>query len=113
MNIMEWFVGQPGRIFVISCIFFLGYFVMRLLGRKLPSLRSWPLLVPAIAWVLFAVWELFCSAQQYDIRVDLFFIYPILIVVSIFGLSVSIGSLITSFFKKGAGEQMNSGAGED
>jgi len=100
MNPTEWFFWKPERIFAVSCIFFLGYFVIRLFGRKLPSARSRPLLIPAIAWALFAVWELFCTVKQYNIRVDLFLIYPILIVVSIFGLSVSIGSLITSFFNK-------------
>ena len=100
MNPMEWFFWKSERIFAVSCVFFLGYFVIRLFGRKLPSVRSRPLLIPAIAWALFAVWELFCSAQQYNIRVDLLFIYPVLIVVSIIGLSVSIGSLISSLFKK-------------
>ena len=100
MNQIEWFFWKPERIFAVSCAFFLGYFVIRLFGRKLSSVRSRPLLIPAIAWALFAVWELFCSVQQFNIRVDLFLIYPVLIIVSIFGLSASIGSLISSLFKK-------------
>ena len=100
MNSMEWFFWSPERIFVVSCGFFLGYFVIRLFSRKLLFIWSWPLLIPAVAWALFAVWELFSTVKQYNIRVDLFLIYPLLIVVSIFGLSVSIGSLITSLFKK-------------
>ena len=100
MNPMEWFFWKPERIFAVSCVFLLGYFIIRLFGRRLSSVRSWPLLVPTIAWVLFAIWESFCRAQQFNIRVDLFLIYPVLIIVSIFGLSVSIGSLISNLFKK-------------
>jgi hypothetical protein len=62
--------------------------------------RIWPLLIPAIAWMLFAIWEWFCTVKEYDIRVDLLLIYPVLIVVSIFGISVSIGSLVSSLLKK-------------
>lgn len=100
MNQIEWLFWSPERIFVVSGGFFLGYFVIRLFSRKLPFIRSWPLLIPAIAWALFTLWELYCRVQKFNIRVDLFFIYPVLIIVSIFGLSVSIGSLILSLFKK-------------
>ncbi len=97
---MELFVREPGRIFAVSCIFFFGYFIIRLFSRKLSSVRSWPLLIPAITWGLYAIWEWFCTVKKGNIRVDLFLIYPILIVVSIFGLSVSIGSVTSSFLKK-------------
>lgn len=100
MNSMEWFFWKPEKFFAVSCVFFLAYLIIRLLGRKLPSVQSWPLLVPAITWALFAAWELFCTLEKTNIRVDLFFIYPVLIVVSIFGLSISIGSLISSILKK-------------
>ena len=85
---------------MVSCVFFLGYAVMRLLSRKLPSMRSRPLKIAAIAWVSYAIWEWFCTVKQANIRIDLFLIYPILIIVSVFGLSVSIGSVISSFLKK-------------
>jgi len=100
MNPMELFLGKPGRILIVSCGFFLGYLIMCLYGRKLPSVRCWPLLIPAIAWGLFAIWEWYCTVNKYDIRIDLFLIYPVLIIISVFGLSVSVGSLISSFFKK-------------
>jgi hypothetical protein len=100
MNPLEWFFWKPERAFAVSCIFFLGYLVIRLLSRKPSSARSWPLLIPAIAWALFAIWEWFCAVKEYNIRVDLFLIYPILIVVSVFGLSMSISSLISNFLKK-------------
>ncbi|MCK4914233.1 MAG: hypothetical protein KAI59_06630 [Planctomycetes bacterium] len=100
MNPMEWFFWKPERIFAVSFAFFLGYLVIRLFNRKLSSAKSWPLLIPAIAWILFGIWEWFCTVKEYNIRVDLLLIYPILIAISVFGLSMSISSLISSFLKK-------------
>lgn len=97
---MDLFVGKPELILAVSGIFFFAYFLIRLLGRKLPSMLAWPLLMPAIAWTLFAVWEMYCTLQQYNIRVDLFLIYPFLIVVTFLGFIVSIAGMILSLFKQ-------------
>lgn len=97
---MGWFVRNPERILAISCVFFLGYFIISSFSRKLSSVRSWPLLIPAITWGLYAIWEWFCVIKKGNIRIDLFLIYPILIVASILGLSMSISSLVSNIFKK-------------
>jgi len=103
MNPTQWFLGKPEIIFVVSCGFFIVYLIinsLRLSRRKLSSVRSWSLLIPAVAWLLFAIWEWFYTTKENPIRVDLLLVYPVLIVASIFGLSVSISSLISSFLKK-------------
>jgi hypothetical protein len=100
MNPIEWFFWKPERAFAVSCAFFFGYLLVRLFNRKSSFARSWPLLIPAITWGFYAIWECYCTVQKYNIRVDLLLIYPILIVVSVFGLSVIIGSLTSSFFEK-------------
>lgn len=100
MNPMEWFVWKPERIFMVSLVFFLGYLTIYLFSRKRPAVRSYPLLISFVTWITYGVWELFCSVQQYNIRVDLLFIYPVLIIVSIFGISASVGSLISNLLKK-------------
>ena len=97
---MGWFVWKPGRVFAVSFVFFLCYLVVCLFKRKLSAVLSWPLLITAITWGLYAILEWSCTIKKCNIRVDLFLIYPVLIVVSILGLSVSIGSLISSFLKK-------------
>ncbi len=94
INPMKWFFWKPERAFAVSCFFFLGYLVIRLFSHKLSFMRRRPLLIPAVVWLLYAVWEWVCTVNRGYIRVDLFLIYPILIVVSIYGLSVSIRSLI-------------------
>ena len=70
-----------------GCIlrFFVGYLGLRMFRRKFSSVQDWPLLIPAVIWGLFAIWEWHCKAQQYNIRVDLLLFYPVLIIVSIAG----------------------------
>lgn len=96
MDVIKWlflpiqpFVWHPERIVAVSCAFFVIHFVLRLLHHKFSSVRDWPVLVPAIIWALFAIWEWYCKEQQYNIRVDLLLIYPVLIIVSIGGLLLS------------------------
>jgi hypothetical protein len=103
---MGWFVRNPERAFAVSCGFFLGYLVVRLFSLKSSSVRSWPLLAAAITWVLYALLEWVCTIKKDNIRVDLFLIYPVLLVVSILGLSMSISSLISSFSKRKNGNSI-------
>lgn len=95
------FVGKPGLIFAGAGIFLLGFLIALLLGRKFKSVLGWPLLAVAIAWMLAAVWEIYCMEREYNIRPDAFLIYPILIMVSLSGFLVSAGSIIFSLIKKG------------
>ena len=100
ISVMQWFVWRPDRILAVSFVLFMLYFGMCLLKGKRPSVRTRLLLVSAALWAVFAGWESYCASKHYDIRVDLLLIYPVLAVISIFGLSVSIGSLIMCLFKE-------------
>jgi len=42
MNLMEWFLWKPERIFAVSCIFFPGYFIICLFRRKLSFVLGGP-----------------------------------------------------------------------
>jgi hypothetical protein len=100
---IAWFAWKPQMALAISGVFFIGGLIiilLRLNNRKLSSVRIWPILIPAITWALYSIWEWFCTVKRHNIRVDLILIYPFLIGFSIFGLSVSISSLISSYFKK-------------
>lgn len=95
MNILQWlfwpmqlFVWHPGRIIAVACIFFIGFVLSALLHRS----RSWPLLIPAIAWGMYAPWEAYCQSQKYDIRIDLLLLYPILVVATIGGVLMTLRS---------------------
>lgn len=102
MTIIYVFAGRPERILAMAGIFFLEYVIAFLLGRKIKSVMSKPLLIIALFWMSVAVWEIFCIAQGAMIRIDVFFIYPVLFAVSFLGFSASIVSMILSLFRKGS-----------
>ena len=84
------FVWHPERIAFVSGVFFLSFLCAYLRNRKYVQLRHWLLLVCAIMWGLFAAWESHCVAMEYNIRVDLLLICPILIGLSLFSVFVNI-----------------------
>ncbi len=92
MDILEWlfkpldpFIWHPERIAAVAGILFIGFFVLLASHR----FRSWPILIPAFVWSLFVPWEAYCKAQRYNIRVDLLLLYPILVVVTIWGIAMA------------------------
>ena len=89
---MEWiffpiqpFVCHPERIAVVAALFFIAYFIVRS-KRKSIGLDPKPLLYPSICWTLFVPWEAYCKIQEYNIRVDLLLIYPLLMGATIAGI---------------------------
>ncbi len=83
------FVLHPERIAVAAGLFLLGYLALRLSGR----FRAWPLLVAGGAWALWVPWEMYAKAMEYNIRVDMLLLCPVL-------LGVSVWALIASFWLK-------------
>jgi hypothetical protein len=76
------FVWHPERIAIVACILLLAYLMLRRVGRFRPR----PILVSAVIWGAFALWEWYCKIQGYNIRIDLFLIYPVLIIVTVWSL---------------------------
>ena len=70
---------MAGALFVL-------YFVLPSLRR----LRARALLIAAIAWGLYAPWEWYCKVKEYDIRVDMLLISPVLLVLTVWGLAASV-----------------------
>ena len=76
------FISHPGRIAVVAVLFG-ALFLM------LGSFRdywSWSLLWSTGFWASFAIWEWIILLQGANIRVDLFLIYPVLLVISVWSL---------------------------
>ena len=84
------FVWHPERIVIVSGVFFLGFIGICLLNRKHVQFQHWLLLVCAIIWGVFAIWEANCKAMEYNIRVDLLLIYPVLMSFSVFSIVINI-----------------------
>ena len=81
------FVGKPLNLLVVTALFLAGYLVLRV--RALGAgRRPRPLLVAAIAWALYAVWEwqVHIHTPDANIRVDLLVIWPVLGILSAWAL---------------------------
>lgn len=50
---------------------------------------EWLVFVASLVWGLFAFWEQYCKTRGYNIRVDLFLIFPILLAVTLVGVIAS------------------------
>ena len=81
-----WLVGNPVLILLIGVPFFAAYVLVGKRGSE--RLRAKALLIPAIAWTLWAVWEFFVTrfSPEANIRVDLLLIVPIVLILSVVGI---------------------------
>lgn len=84
LSLIRVFIKQPLLILSVGVIFFMAHLLLRSNHR----LRARALLLPAVAWVAWAVWELvvLIFTPDADIRVDLLLIVPVLIVLTIVGI---------------------------
>ncbi len=81
-----WFVGNPVLILLIGAVYAVAYLLVRFRGSE--RLRAQALLLPAIAWTVWAVWEFFVTrfSPEANIRVDLLLIVPIVLILSVVGI---------------------------
>ena len=81
------FVAKPFNILAIAGVFFILFLIMRFtaLGE---GKHAMALLIPIIAWALYAVWEwsIVMWSPDANIRIDLLIIWPILVILSIWFL---------------------------
>ncbi len=85
------FVAHPERIAVVAALWIAATVLLTFLRKKFVWLPA----VAGIAWASFAAWERYCTAQGYNIRVDLFLIYPVLVVITVAGVVGLIGVRIS------------------
>jgi hypothetical protein len=79
------FVAKPFNILVVAVVFFGAYFILRSF-ETVRQIR--PLFIASMAWGLYAAWELLVQIRtpEANIRVDLFVIWPLLAILSIWSL---------------------------
>jgi len=75
---------NPLAILVIALIFFAFYWLL----RNSASVNARGLLLPAIAWLVAAAWELVIRlfSPEANIRVDLLLILPLLLILTVWGI---------------------------
>jgi hypothetical protein len=81
------FIAKPLNILAMAALFFTGYLALRFSAPG-AGRRPRPLLVPAVAWVLYALWEwlVHVLTPEANIRVDLLLIWPALAIISAWAL---------------------------
>jgi len=74
-------VGKPFVIATIGVLFLVGFFAVR---AQRPSRSPRPLLIAAIGWGLYAIWEwlVLVKTPEANIRVDLLVIWPVIALIS-------------------------------
>jgi hypothetical protein len=79
------FVNNPAVIFLVAGLFFGGYLLAR---RSTRTRQAKWLLLPAVAWTLWAAWELaiILYSPEADIRVELLLIIPLVLIASVAGI---------------------------
>jgi uncharacterized membrane protein YphA (DoxX/SURF4 family) len=79
---LQQLVWHPERIAVVAgLLLVLGVGVTIARGRV-----AWPLVVVSLAWFVFSGWEWYCKVREYNIRVDLMLIWPVLLPLTAWGL---------------------------
>jgi hypothetical protein len=83
-SIASLFVQKPLNILAIAAVFALGYLLLRFTPAG-ENKQASALLVPAVAWALYAAWEwlIVWRTPEANIRVDLLLIWPVLLVLSV------------------------------
>ena len=79
----NYFVWHPWRAFGVSLIFWGLLLCSLILRARRPGVRTLPLLVAALAWMLFGLLEYEAYRERADIRVDLLVTWPGLWVVTV------------------------------
>lgn len=81
-------VGQPLHILVVALVFLIAYGALRIAGPAGRRRPTRPLLIAAVGWMASAAWEwlVLVRTPEADIRVDLLLIWPMLAVLSAWGL---------------------------
>lgn len=106
----NFFAEHPDVTFKVALIF-LFFYIILVLFRGITWTLGWPLLLNSIVWGLWPLWEEYCRRGGYNIRVDIFFFYPLLLILTflgliwiIFGSLSCIEQLISSIRKKGGAD---------
>ncbi len=82
---IRWFVGHPLRILTVALLFLVLSGIVTISRKG----QAWPLLWATGVWLTFSLWEWLMVRQEANIRIDLFFIYPVMLFISLWALGRS------------------------
>ena len=81
------FVGKPFNILIVVALFLAGYLILHFTSLGSGRHRL-PILLATIGWTAYLVWEwlVLVVTPEANIRVDLFVIWPVLAMLSVWAL---------------------------
>jgi hypothetical protein len=79
---VSYFNWHPTRAFVVSLIFWGLLLLSYILQGWRPQVRTLPMFIVALAWVLFGLLEYQAYRERANIRVDYLFTWPALLLVT-------------------------------
>ena len=86
----DFFVWHPERAGFIALVFLTAALLIVILQWRMKGrIHSWPCLAASISWALYAAWEWYATIKRWNIRVDLFMLFPALLVVSAWAVILS------------------------
>jgi hypothetical protein len=82
--VSSFIVHRPLNLFIIAALFVIAYLVLHFTGLG-EARRPGLLLVPAVAWGLYAAWEwlVMTRTPEANIRVDLLITLPVMLALSV------------------------------
>jgi hypothetical protein len=91
-KIGPYFVEDPFRAFEVA-FFLLFIYMPSLFIRKSQHKFIWPLGFPISAWIWYSAWEYSLVEKGYNIRIDLFLLYPPLFLATLIGFIVLLSDI--------------------
>lgn len=85
-SLVQFFVNEPIRGLAMALVFLVFAVLERRLAERVPDVKPWVHLVPAAAWMMFALNEQEVRATATNARLDLFFTFPVLALLSLVSL---------------------------
>ena len=92
-KVMSIFVWNPLLAFGVG----IGLGILALFGFRTKPARkiaNGSLVLPAVFWMLYSLWEYHCKQVGANIRIDLFVIYPFLAIITLLGVGIWLAALL-------------------
>ena len=85
---LQQLVWHPERIAMLAGLLLVLGVGMTFARRRV----AWPLVVVSLVWFAFSGWEWYCKLREYNIRVDLMLVWPVLLPLTAWGLIAGVKS---------------------
>lgn len=82
-GLAEFFRDHPERAYLVALVFMALALADRRLARRDPAIRPWGMLVPAAAWLLYAINEYHARLDGPGPRLDLYLSWPVMVAVTV------------------------------